>query len=149
MLVCIWQRRQKQRGLCRLKVPISLSSCIKRKTLEKKKSVCDIKFVSCGEGANTSNPSSGQHKVVIVPLCITWLIQLGSTETQRVKLLKSTKWQALLFLWEIFPYSPGYNPLDNNLELNVITAEISHRSNIQDTFLVYYPLWKKKRHTAK
>lgn len=40
--------------------------------------------------------------------------------------------------------TPGYNPLDNNLEMNAIMVYIFYHSNIPDTFLVYYQLPEKK-----
>lgn len=61
----------------------------------KKKSICDKRTVSCREGMNTPSPFAGQYDIVIVPPSATWLIQLGPGT---VKLLKSTKGQALLFL---------------------------------------------------
>lgn len=143
MVVYICQQRQKQRGLCRLKVPNSLFSCIK---MLRKKEEClwqeDCVLQSRDEH---TQPLCRWVRHSHCPSDVRWLVQLGPAVTQTVKLLKSTKWQTLLFLWEIFPYSTGYNPLDNNLELNVITPEISHCSNIQDTFLVYYPLQKKNK----
>lgn len=42
------------------------------------------------------------------------------------------------------PIFPGYNPLDNNLELNVIMAEISNHSNITGYFFDLLPSLEKK-----